>query len=104
MKVLIVDKLAGDAVTALEKLNLPVEVRSDLTVETLPGALADINILIVRTTRVSSAAIQAAGQLSLIICAGAGTDTVDLAAASARIPSGDSSACDMSAAICCMYS
>ena len=39
MKVLIVDKLSPETVTALEKLNLQVEVRSDLTAETLPGAV-----------------------------------------------------------------
>jgi D-3-phosphoglycerate dehydrogenase len=84
MKVLIVDKLSGEAVSALEKMNLQVEERNDLTAETLAGALGDTNILIVRATKVLAAAIEAAPQLSLIICAGAGVDTVDLPAASAR--------------------
>src|SRR5512140_2629850 len=84
MKVLIVDKLSAETVTSLQKLGLQVEVRSDLSAETLPGALADVDILVVRSTKVSAAAIQAAPQLSLIIRAGAGVDTIDLAAASAR--------------------
>ena len=84
MKVLIVDKLSGEAVTSLEKMNLQVEEPNDLNAETLPGDLGDTNILIVRSTKVSAAAIEAAPQLSLIICAGAAVDTVDLAAASAR--------------------
>ena len=84
MKVLIVDKLSGEAVAALEKMNLQVEERTDLNAESLPGALGDTSILIVRSTKVSAAAIRAAPQLSLIICAGAAVDTVDLAAASAR--------------------
>jgi D-3-phosphoglycerate dehydrogenase len=84
MRVLIVDKLSPETVTSLEKLKLQVEVRSDLNAETLPGALAEVNILVVRSTKVTAAAIQAAPQLSLIIRAGAGVDTIDLPAASAR--------------------
>ena len=83
MKVLIADKLSNETVTALQKLNLTVEVRADLTAETLPGALADVGIVIVRSTKVTAAAIAAAPQLALIIRAGAGVDTIDLAAASA---------------------
>ena len=83
MKVLIVDKLSSSTVTELEKLHLQVEVRSDLSADTLPGAVADVGILVVRSTKVSAATIQAAPQLKLIIRAGAGVDTIDLAAASA---------------------
>lgn len=84
MKVLIADKLSSEAVTLLEKLNLEVEVRSELKADTLPGSMADVGILVVRSTKVTAAAIQAAPQLSLIIRAGAGYDTIDLAAASSR--------------------
>jgi D-3-phosphoglycerate dehydrogenase / 2-oxoglutarate reductase len=84
MKVLIVDKLSPETVTALEKLKVQVEVRSDLNADSLPGALADVNVLVVRSTKVTAASIQAAPQLSLVIRAGAGVDTIDLAAASAR--------------------
>ncbi len=37
MKVLIVNKLSAETVTALQTLGLQVEVRSDLGSETLPG-------------------------------------------------------------------
>jgi D-3-phosphoglycerate dehydrogenase len=84
MKVLIVDKLSHETVTALEKYDLQVEVRNDLTAETLPGALAEVGILVVRSTKVTAEAIQAAKQLSLIIRAGAGVDTIDIATASGR--------------------
>ena len=67
MKVLIVDKLSGETVGMLQKLSLEVETRADLTCETLPGALADTDILVVRSTKVSKAAIESAPQLSLII-------------------------------------
>jgi D-3-phosphoglycerate dehydrogenase / 2-oxoglutarate reductase len=84
MKVLIVDKLSASTVTELEKLHLQVEVRSDLSADTLPGAVADVGVLVVRSTKVTAATIQAAPQLKLIIRAGAGVDTIDLAAATAR--------------------
>ena len=84
MKVLIADGLSADAVAALERLNLQVEVRPDLKAETLPEALAEADILIVRSTKVTAAAVQAAPQLSLIVAAGPGTGGIDLAAASGR--------------------
>ncbi len=84
MKVLIVDKLSGETVTALEKLHLRVETRTDLTAETLAGAMSDVAIVIVRSTKVTAATIAAAPLLSLIIRAGAGVDTIDVAAASER--------------------
>jgi D-3-phosphoglycerate dehydrogenase / 2-oxoglutarate reductase len=84
MKVLIADKLSPDAVTQLEKLGLQVEVRSDLTADALPTAVADVGVLVVRSTKVTAKTIDAAPQLALIIRAGAGVDTIDLAAASAK--------------------
>jgi D-3-phosphoglycerate dehydrogenase / 2-oxoglutarate reductase len=84
MKVLIVDKLSASTVTELEKLHLQVEVRGDLSADTLPGAVADVGVLVVRSTKVTAATIQAAPQLKLIIRAGAGVDTIDLAAATTR--------------------
>lgn len=84
MKVLIVDKLSSETVTELEKLNLKVEVRSDLTADNLPSAMADVSIVVVRSTKVTAKTIEAAPLLSLIIRAGAGVDTIDLATASAR--------------------
>ncbi len=84
MKVMIVDKLSPETVTELQKLGLQVEVRSDLTADKLPGSVQDTNILVVRSSKVTAAAIKAAPQLSLIIRAGAGVDTIDLASASAN--------------------
>jgi D-3-phosphoglycerate dehydrogenase / 2-oxoglutarate reductase len=84
MKVLIVDKLSSETVVSLQKLGMEVEVRSDVTADNMPQALADVKIVVVRSTKVTAAAIGAAPNLSLIIRAGAGVDTIDLAAASAR--------------------
>ncbi|OHE64905.1 MAG: hypothetical protein A2001_16325 [Treponema sp. GWC1_61_84] len=84
MNILIADKLSSSAVSALEKLGAKVTVNSELSAETLPGALKDVEVLIVRSTKVTAAAIQAAPALSLIIRAGAGVNTIDLAAANER--------------------
>jgi len=84
MNVLIVDKLSPEVVGALERLDLQVEVRNDLDAATLPGAVGLADILVVRSTKVTAAAIEAGSQLSLIVRAGAGVDTIDLAAASQR--------------------
>jgi D-3-phosphoglycerate dehydrogenase len=84
MNVLIVDKLSSEVVAALENLGLAVEVRSDLDAAKLPSAVGFVDILVVRSTKVTAAAIRAAPRLSLIIRAGAGVDTIDLEAASAR--------------------
>ncbi len=83
MKILVVDKLS-DAVNAqLEKLGGHVTCKS-MSAEELPQNLADTEILIVRSTKVSAEAIKSAPLLSLIIRAGAGVNTIDLAAASSR--------------------
>jgi len=84
MKVLIADKLSAATVTALEKLGLTVSVQPDLTAEALPEAIGDTNILVVRSTKVIAATFEAGTSLSLVIRAGAGVNTIDLAAASAR--------------------
>ncbi|MGD0519465.1 MAG: hypothetical protein ABSA26_18165, partial [Thermoguttaceae bacterium] len=70
MKVMIVDKLSSETVSELEKLGLQVEVRGDLSADTLPGAIADTDILVVRSTKVTAATINAAPRLSLIVRAG----------------------------------
>jgi D-3-phosphoglycerate dehydrogenase len=84
MNVLIVDKMSPEVVCALEKLGLQVHVRNDLDAATLPSAVGPTDILVVRSTKVTAATIQAAPRLSLIIRAGAGVDTIDLTTASDR--------------------
>jgi len=73
--------------TALEELKvLGIEIisRPELTKETLPSALEGVGILVVRSTEVTGEAIFAGKQLNLIVRAGAGVNTIDVAAASAR--------------------
>ena len=83
MKVLIVDKMSENVVKALKDMGAEVTVNA-VKAEDLPHALGDTEVLVVRSTKVSAAAIDAAPALSLIVRAGAGVNTIDVAAASQR--------------------
>lgn len=84
MKILIADKLSEQTRAAFEQLGLDVVFQPDLRAEQLPGVVADASILVVRSTRVTAATFAAAAQLSLVIRAGAGVNTIDLPEASRR--------------------
>jgi D-3-phosphoglycerate dehydrogenase len=84
MKVLLADRLPQDTVTQLLKLGLDVESRPELGADDLPGAIAQARILVVRSTKVTEATMEAADALQLIIRAGAGTNTIDTEAAAKR--------------------
>jgi D-3-phosphoglycerate dehydrogenase len=86
MRVLIADKFEKVGVDGLKELGCEVIMHPELTAEQLPDAVraADPAILIVRGTKVNAAALAAGPSLGLVIRAGAGIDTIDVAAASAR--------------------
>ncbi len=84
MKVTIVDPLSLVAEQQLKSLGMEVSTCVGQTADTLHEVLADTDILVVRSTKVTSKAIESAPQLSLIIRAGAGVDNIDLKAASDR--------------------
>ncbi len=72
------------ALEELKILGIEIVSRPELTKETLPSALDGVGILVVRSTEVTAKAIEAAKQLNLVVRAGAGVNTIDVAAASAR--------------------
>lgn len=84
MKILIADKLSAVAVSELEALGCDVVMNPDLTADDLVDAILDAEALVVRSTKVTAATINAATNLSLIIRAGAGVNTIDLAEASSH--------------------
>ncbi len=84
MKVLIADKMSTTAMHELEKLECEVTFSPDLSADDLPDQITDHEILVVRSTKVTSDTINTADALSLIIRAGAGVNTIDLEAASKR--------------------
>lgn len=84
MLVLIADKLPAQGLSDLRDLGLTVDARPDLTADALPDALRETGAgaLVVRSTKVTQAAFEAATNLGLLIRAGAGVNTIDLDAAS----------------------
>ncbi len=83
MNILIADKLSKSAVTELEKSGMKrVEMNPDLTAENLPSVIEAYDILVVRSTKVTEETIKAGSNLSLIVRAGAGVNTIDLKTAS----------------------
>ena len=84
MKILFADRLPEFCADDLRAMGHEVEARPDLTTAELPNAIGDTQILVVRSTEVDAATIEAAPSLSFIIRAGAGTNTIDVATASSR--------------------
>lgn len=86
MRILIADKLAPQVAGRLQDLGAEVHLEPTLAGAALTERLAALDpaVLIVRSTKVSAADVSAARSLSLIIRAGAGVNTIDLAAASGR--------------------
>jgi D-3-phosphoglycerate dehydrogenase len=84
--ILIADKFDASGIKTLSNLGHRVVSIPDLSPETLPAAIDehDPQILVVRSTKVRADAIETAGQLALIVRAGAGTDNIDVKAASGR--------------------
>ncbi len=84
MKILIADKLSDTALEDLKALGADITFEPALTADDLPGAIGDAEVLIVRSTKVSAQTITNGTDLSLIIRAGAGVNTIDLNEASLR--------------------
>ena len=84
MKILFADKFPQDGVDQLHELGHECDLQPDLVGETLPAAIGESEILVVRSTKVSADAIRSGESLRLIIRAGAGTNTIDKAFAASR--------------------
>jgi D-3-phosphoglycerate dehydrogenase len=86
MRCLIADSFESEGVARLKAAGLEVILRPGIKDDTLRAAIAeaDPHVLIVRGTKVTSAMIGAAPSLGLIVRAGAGYNTIDVAAASGR--------------------
>lgn len=86
IRILVADKLASFVPQALETAGCAVTVDAGLSGAALEAALADVDpdVLVVRSTKVTAAHFAAGPRLSLIIRAGAGTNTIAVTDASAR--------------------
>jgi D-3-phosphoglycerate dehydrogenase len=84
MKILVADAFPKEQLAQFRPLGLEVEHRADVSAKDLPGAAKDASILVVRSKQVQAPVFEAAPALSLVIRAGAGVNTIDVAAASRR--------------------
>ena len=84
MKILFADKFEDFGLEALTAAGHEITYSPNLTAELLPEQIKGYNLLIVRSTQVSKAAIEASDKLSLIVRAGAGTNTIAVDEAAAK--------------------
>lgn len=81
MRILVADKFSDDAMEHLRAAGLEVVYSPELDGGTLGAALDGFAGLVVRSTPVTEDSIDAAESLELIVRAGAGTNTIDITAA-----------------------
>src|SRR6266545_5165495 len=84
MQLLFADRVPEDTVAELESRGHQCVVEPGLGADDLPGRIAGFDTLVVRSTEVTARVFEAANRLALVIRAGAGTNTIDTAAAAAR--------------------
>jgi D-3-phosphoglycerate dehydrogenase len=83
-KTLVADAFPKERLADLEQLGFRVDHQPDLAAKDVPAAARDASILVVRSKQVTAEVFEAAQALSLVVRAGAGVNTIDVAAASRR--------------------
>ena len=80
-KVLVADQFSADGITELTQSGIEVKYDANLSGDTLTKALGEYQpqVLVVRSTKVTAADINANPKLQLVVRAGAGYDTIDVA-------------------------
>ncbi len=84
MRLLIADSLHPFAIEELRHLGVEVIYEPEIDSDSLPQALHNVGILVVRSKRVTATAVEASNALNLIVRAGHGAGNVDVHAASQR--------------------
>jgi D-3-phosphoglycerate dehydrogenase len=84
MKTLIADNFSEAHIQRLTQLGCDVTCLPGIKAEELPQVIGPYKILVVRGKRVSAETLNASPQLALVLRAGAGVNTIDVKAASAR--------------------
>ena len=83
MRILFADAVSPSAVESLSRAGHECVSEPSLGEDDLPDRIAGFEALVVRSTKISRGTIEAADALELIVRAGAGTNTIDVEAASA---------------------
>jgi D-3-phosphoglycerate dehydrogenase len=84
MKILIADKFSEAHLDRLAKLGCDVTYNPTVKAEELPKLIAPYKILVVRSKQVTGETLKASDQLTVVLRAGAGVNTIDVKTASAR--------------------
>jgi D-3-phosphoglycerate dehydrogenase len=84
MRILVADAFPEDRLADLRALGVELDHRPTLAVKDLAAAAQGAHVLVVRGKQVPAEVFEGAPSLSLVIRAGAGTNTIDVAAASRR--------------------
>lgn len=81
MRVLVADQFSADGIKELQAAGMEVTYDAGLNGESLTKALGELhpNVLVVRSTKVTAADVNADPKLQLVVRAGAGYDTIDVA-------------------------
>jgi D-3-phosphoglycerate dehydrogenase / 2-oxoglutarate reductase len=77
MRILVADRLPDRFVEAMERRGHACTVDADLTEASLPTSVAGMDVVVVRSTRVTAAVFAPANALQLVVRAGSGTNTID---------------------------
>jgi len=83
VRILVADVLDPSAVTALRERGHDCVVDPSLAADDLAAQLSGVECLVVRSTKVTAAAISAGSDLRLVVRAGSGLNTIDTSAAAA---------------------
>jgi D-3-phosphoglycerate dehydrogenase len=84
MRILVADKLPEHFEATMRSAGHECAIRPELTATDLPEAMGDIDVLVVRSTRVTAETLSATGSLRLVVRAGSGTNTIDCEHATRR--------------------
>jgi len=84
MKVLIADKFSEAHLDRINKLGCEVTYNPTVRAEELPKLIGPYKILVVRSKQVTADTLKASDQLTMVLRAGAGVNTIDVKTASAR--------------------
>src|SRR4029078_2197256 len=84
MRVLCADATADETVEQLTSLGHVIDVEADLKAGDLAGRIRGYDVLVVRSTKVGADVFDAADRPTLVVRAGAGTNTIDTSAAARR--------------------
>ncbi|HVO20724.1 MAG TPA: 3-phosphoglycerate dehydrogenase family protein [Anaeromyxobacter sp.] len=84
MKILVADAFPPERLSDFQAIGLAVDSRPDVPAKEMAAAARDASILVVRSKQVAADVFEGAPALSLVVRAGAGVNTIDVAAASRR--------------------